>query len=358
MNNKKVLVWISWWVDSAVTAHLLLKQWYEVIAWFMKNYADESNPNCHTREDRNMAIKVAQSLWIKTFVIFDFREEYNKTIIDYIYNWYKQWYTPNPDVLCNTEVKFKLFLDAALSLWCEYVATWHYARISKDDTWYHLLKWVDTNKDQSYFLSWLNQKQLSHALFPLWALTKPEVRLIAEEINLPNAKRKDSQWLCFIWKIPMKEFLKQTLPVTEWNIITTDGTILGSHEWAWFYTIGQRQWLWLAWWPWFVIRKDVTKNEIVVWREDEQLLFASTLIAANIHRVNPVTLPVTCQAKIRYRQVDQECTVIQWEEQWTIKVSFTEKQRAISSWQTVAFYQWDELLGSWIIAHALYDEEK
>jgi len=231
-----------------------------------------------------------------------------KTIIDYIYNGYKEGYTPNPDVLCNTEVKFKLFLDAAKSIGCDYVATGHYARVTQDERWFHLLKWVDTNKDQSYFLSGLNQEQLSHALYPLGWLTKPEVRTIAESINLPNADRKDSQWLCFIGKVPMKEFLKQTLPVEQGNIISTDWTVLGTHEWAWFYTIGQRQWLWLAWWPRFVIRKDVKNNEIIVWREDEQLLFSSELNATDIHWVNPV-----------------------------------------SSWQTVVFYDWDELLWSAII---------
>ncbi len=356
MTKKKVLVWLSWWVDSAVTAHLLLEQWYEVIAWFMKNYANEENPHCHTREDRNMAIKVAQHLWIKTFAIFDFREEYKETIINYIYDWYKQWYTPNPDVLCNTEVKFKLFLNAAESLWCDYVATGHYARITKDETWYHLLKWVDTNKDQSYFLSWLNQHQLEHTLYPLGWLTKPEVRKIAAWLSLPNAERKDSQWLCFIGKVPMKDFLKQTLPVEHGDIVTVEWEVLWQHEWAWFYTIWQRQWLGLWWWPWFVIRKDVTNNQVIVWREDEQLLFANSLEATNIHRVvNSPTLPYTCNAKIRYRQEDQAVTITQWDKDESLLVTFTTPQRAISSWQTVALYQWDELIGSWIITKAIHN---
>jgi len=351
--KKRVLVWMSGWVDSAVSAHLLMEQWYEVIAWFMKNYADESNPNCHTREDRNMAIKVSQHLGIDTFLIFDFRKKYDKIIVDYIYEWYKAWYTPNPDILCNSEVKFKLFLDEAIKLWCDYVAMGHYARISQDEQWYHLLKWVDNNKDQTYFLSGLNQFQLSKSLFPLWEITKPEVRQIAEKIWLPNAERKDSQWICFIGKVPMKEFLKQTLPVTPWPIVDTDWEKLGEHEWAWFYTVGQRQWLWLSGWPWFVITKDVETNTITVGREDEQLLYTQSLNTATRHWVwQPRSFPFKANAKIRYRQDDQAVTLSQDNDAQpeAITVTFDQQQRAVSSGQTVSIYDWDELIASWIIA--------
>lgn len=344
---------MSGWVDSAVTAYLLLQQWYDVIAWFMKNYADESNPNCHTREDRDMAIKVCQHLGVTTFVIVDFREQYDRIIVDYIYEWYKAGYTPNPDILCNSEVKFKLFLQEAMKLGCDFVATGHYARITQDTNGYHLLKGVDTNKDQSYFLGWLNQEQLSKSLFPIGELTKPEVRKIAHLIGLPNADRKDSQWICFIGKVPMKEFLKQTLPVKPGPIIDTEGNILGEHEWAWFYTIGQRQGLGLAGWPWFVIEKEVKTNTVTVGKEDEQRLYNDQLTTATRHRIGkPRSFPFEAQAKIRYRQDDQAVTVSNEEQSQKqhVTVTFWQPQRAISSWQTVVLYDDDELIASGIIA--------
>jgi len=348
--KKRVLVWMSWGVDSAVSAYLLQQQWYEVIAGFMKNYADEQNPDCHTRQDRNMAIKVSQFLDIKTFIIFDFREEYQRSIISYIYETYKQGLTPNPDILCNTLIKFKLFLEEWKRLGCDIVATGHYARIQQDASWYHLLKWKDENKDQSYFLSGLNQEQLWSALFPLGDLTKPQVREIATKIWLPNADRKDSQWLCFIWKVSMKNFLKEALPVTTGDIVDEAWTVLWQHEWVWFYTIWQRQWLWLAWWPWYIVRRDITQNTLVVWSSDTQQLLSTKLQAKQRHRIQSSSpaLPITCHAKIRYRQKDQVCTITKLDND-IVEVVFDIPQRAVSPWQTIAAYQWDELLWSGII---------
>jgi tRNA-specific 2-thiouridylase len=289
-------------------------------------------------------------LGIKTFVIFDFREEYHRAIISYIYETYKQWLTPNPDILCNTLVKFKLFLEEWKRLGCDMVATGHYARITQDDAWYHLHKGKDENKDQSYFLSWLNQNQLASSLFPLGELTKPKVREIAKEIWLPNADRKDSQWLCFIGKVSMKDFLKDALPVTTGTIVDEDWNTLGEHEWVWFYTIWQRQWLWLPGWPWYVIRRDITTNTLVVWSQDTQLLLNTHLTAKQRHRVwwTPPSLPFTSNAKIRYRQQDQSCHVSQYTND-VLEVVFDQEQRAISPWQTIALYQWDELIWSGII---------
>ncbi|EKE27978.1 MAG: tRNA-specific 2-thiouridylase MnmA, partial [uncultured bacterium (gcode 4)] len=268
--KKRVLLWLSWWVDSAVGAHLLQKEGYEVVAWFMKNYVSTTE-DCPTKEDRDEAIKVAQHLWIKEFIIFDFREEYNAKVVEYIYEWYKSWITPNPDILCNSEIKFKLFLDKAMKLWFDYIATGHYARIEENwelwaenwDKHYSLLKWLDPNKDQSYFLAWLNQYQLSKSLFPIWNLEKPEVRKIAEEIGLPNAKRKDSQWICFVGKVDMHKFLEKKIPTKKWNIVDTSWHILGEHNWAWYFTIWQRKWINIWGWPaLFVVKKDVEKNEV------------------------------------------------------------------------------------------------
>lgn len=363
--KNKVLLGLSWWVDSAVAGHLLLEQGYEVVAGFMKNYANEANPNCQTREDRDMAIKVAQHLGITTFVIFDFRKQYDEKVIQYIYDTYQQGRTPNPDILCNTEIKFKLFLEEGMKLGCELVAMGHYARVvgphqinqdthkhwSKDsDKWYHLLKGVDENKDQSYFLAWLNQDQLSKALFPLGEMTKPQVRELAKKLWLPNATRKDSQGLCFIGKVDMKDFLKQHLPIQKGVIKDTAGKVLGEHEGVHFYTIGQRQWLGLSGWPWYVIRRDIESNELIVWPDDTTTLHHDSLIATDRHRVaQPKSLPFNAHAKIRYRQEDQAVTISQSTQENELLLTFDQPQRAISSGQTVAVYEWDELIASGII---------
>lgn len=349
-SKKRILVWLSGWVDSAVAAALLLEQGYEVVAGFMKNYADESNPQCHTREDRNIAIQVAAHLGIKTFVIFDFREEYNQRIIKYIYDGYQQWLTPNPDVLCNSLVKFDLFLEEAKKLWCIGVATGHYARIHQEWNSYQLLKWVDTNKDQSYFLSGLTQEQLGHALFPLGELTKPQVRQKALELQLPNAERKDSQWLCFIGKVPMKEFLSKELSTTPWSIKDSNWNVLWTHPGALFYTIWQREWIWLSGGPRFVIEKNILANELIVWHEDDPKLWSSTAIVTDRHwSVQQTTVPIGISAKLRYRQPDQPCTITQ-HENGEIILTFTDPQRAVTPGQIAVVYQWDLLIWQWIIS--------
>jgi len=352
--KKRVLVWLSGWVDSAVTAHLLMKEGYEVVAGFMKNYVSEEE-ECSTRVDRDEAIKVAEFLWIKEFIIFDFREEYNKKIVEYIYEWYQKWITPNPDILCNSEIKFKLFLEKAINLNFDYIATGHYARIETDlektrPVSYKLLKWIDSTKDQSYFLSGLNQFQLSKSLFPIWNLEKSEVRKIAEKIWLPNAKRKDSQWICFVWKVDMHKFLEKKIPTKTWNIVNTDWIILWQHNWAAYFTIGQRKWIEIWWGPaLFVIKKDIEKNEIVVWTENELELYSNSLTASNWHWIwENLSFPIKATAKIRYRQTDQEVEIIDlWNSR--IQANFTEKQRAITSGQTIAIYIQDELIWSGII---------
>jgi len=350
--KKRVLVGLSGWVDSAVTAHLLMKEGYEVCAWFMKNYVS-GEENCPTREDRDEAIKVAQFLGIKTFMIFDFREEYNKKVVEYIYEWYKSWITPNPDILCNSEIKFKLFLERAIELWFDYIATGHYATIETGLTKpvsYELHKWIDSNKDQSYFLAWLNQYQLSKSLFPLWKLTKPEVRRIAEEIWLPNAKRKDSQWICFVGKVDMHKFLEKKIPTKKGNIVDTSWHILGEHNWAQYFTIGQRKWIQIGWWPaLFVVKKDIIKNEIIVWTEEDLELYSDKLTASNLHWIGKeLSFPIIWWAKIRYRQADQEVTINNlWN--WRIEAIFKDRQRAVTSWQTIAVYVDDRLILSAII---------
>ncbi len=346
---------MSWGVDSAIAAYILKEQWYEVVAGFMKNYVSEWW-NCTTYADAQEAINVSKFLWIE-IISFDLQKEYNEKIIEYIYTGYKQWITPNPDVLCNSLIKFEVFLNKAIELWFDYIATGHYARINElnIESWkikgkniYKLLRWVDYNKDQSYFLSWLNQYQLSKSLFPIWWYTKPEIRALAKKIWLPNAGRKDSQWLCFIWNIPIKEFLLKKLPIKKWNIIDTTGKILGTHEWAYFFTIGQRHGLKLPFKA-YVMKTDVKKNEVIVWEKENKMLFEKTIISTWRHWIRKTyTLPTKIFAKIRYRQEPQEAT-LKKNKQNEIIVTFKEKQRAIAPGQTIVAYKDDECIGSGII---------
>lgn len=365
MTNKRILVGLSGGVDSAVSAYLLKEQGYDVVAGFMKNYADESNPNCHTREDRNTAIQVAQHLGIQDFIIFDFRQEYEERIINYIYEWYKQWITPNPDILCNNLVKFDLFLEKALAYGFDGIATGHYARVrqieEKVRSWkdtevkgswtFELLRGLDHNKDQSYFLSGLNQHQLSKSLFPVGELTKPEVRSIAEKIWLPNADRKDSQWLCFIGNVPMKEFLKQKLPIQTGDIILDHNKKVWEHEWAWFFTVGQSRGLDINIKA-YVTSIDVKNNIVHVSyeRDTEELLHTQTQ-CYNWHRIgNTPQLPASVQVKIRYRQNPPvAATLIQWENN-TVIVQFQEPQRGVAPGQSIVAYDGEVCLGGGVIA--------
>jgi len=340
----RILVWLSGWVDSAVTAYLLKKQGHDVTAGFMINYLDEQNPNCPTREDIKIAKEVAEYLEIPFFT-FDYRDEYEEKVLNYMYEWYQKWITPNPDIMCNSEVKFKAFLDEAMQLWFDKIATGHYARI-KD---WKLLKWIDNNKDQSYFLAWLSTEQLNKALFPIGELEKSEVRKIAREAGLPNAERKDSQWICFVGKVNMAEFLEKKIKPKKGIVKNTSWKILWEHKWVFYYTIGQRKWLDI-WWqnePIFVIKKDLQKNEIIVWTSKDLELYSDYLIIKNINNLSSWQW-WKAKCKIRYRQADQDCTVLKISED-EYEVKFEEKQRAIAQWQICAIYIKDELVMSGII---------
>ncbi len=492
---KKILVWLSGWVDSAVAAYLLKEQWYEVVAWFMKNYVDEENLNCSTYQDAKEAIKVAKFLWIK-IISLDLRKQYEDKIIKYIYEWYRKWITPNPDILCNSLIKFDVFLEKALELWFDWIAMWHYARIEKvptplqmdtnksiplmkrdkggsryikyspklkeksqylrnnstgaekklryeflsnyeykflrqkpideyivdffsnklkliieidwdthrsdeeiandkkrtkklESNWfkvirftnndiydnfeevckiikkhqptkspsqmgtnmewnYKLLRGVDYNKDQSYFLSWLNQYQLNKSLFPIWWMKKEEVRALAHKIWLPNANRKDSQWLCFIGKVPMREFLKQRLPTKKGDIILLDWTKVGEHEWAYFFTIWQSRGLNINKKA-YVINIDVEKNLVIVsYDKNEPKLSNKEIKVKNWHWIGEkYDLPLKCSTKIRYRQEPKNAELII--ENWELKVICEDEQWGIAPGQSVVAYVWDECIWWWII---------
>ena len=362
--SKKILVWLSGWVDSAVVAYLLKEKGYDVTAGFMINYIAPEGEICPTLSDIEVAKQVAKYLDIPFFT-FDYRDEYKEKVLNYMYETYKKWITPNPDIMCNSEIKFKVFLDEALSLWFDGVATGHYARIQEKDLWsqkiYKLLKWLDSSKDQSYFLSWLSQHQLSRSLFPIWDLQKSEVRKIAIQAGLPNAQRKESQGICFVWKIDMMDFLQKKIPHQTGDIVDIHGNILGQHKGVWYYTIGQRKWLDVWGMPEaiFVMKKDIKNNILVVGYKEDTQLFSDNLYTEDIHFLwQKIYFPIHAHAKIRYRQADQECKIsviddcknLPWIISWAkYHVQFIHPQRAIAPGQSIVFYDGDELWGSALI---------
>jgi tRNA-specific 2-thiouridylase len=270
-----------------------------------------------------------------------------------MYEWYKKGITPNPDIMCNSDVKFKVFLEEALEHGFDGVAMWHYSRIEEDkNRIFHLKKWVDSNKDQSYFLAWLNQFQLSKAIFPIWNLEKSKVREIAEEAWLPNAKRKDSQWICFVWKVDLTKFLEKKIDPKPGLVKDTSGKVLGEHKWVFYYTIGQRKGLdiWGQVEPIFIVKKDIEKNEIIVWTTNDLELYDDKLFVDIFHFLwkADFEFPLKAKCKIRYRQADQECIIYKEENRY--RVEFKDKQRAIASGQICAIYLWDDLVMSWIIS--------
>lgn len=348
---KRVLVWLSGWVDSAVSAYLLKEAGYEVTAWFMINYLAPEGEYCPTKEDLAEAKKVAKFLDIPFFT-FDYVDVYAEKVLKYMYEWYQKWITPNPDIMCNSEVKFKVFLEEAMDLWFDFVATWHYSIIEKgEDNLFHLKKWLDENKDQSYFLAWLNQFQLSKSIFPIGNMKKEEVRKLAKQIWLPNADRKDSQWICFVGKVDMVDFLEKKINPVSWLVKDTKGNILWEHKGVFYYTIGQRKWLDI-WWqkePIFVVRKDIEKNEIIVWTSSDLELYDDKLFVTEMHFLskNNFTFPLKAKAKIRYRQEEQDCIIYREDNRY--RVEFDNSQRAITSWQICAIYLENELIMSWVI---------
>lgn len=352
-------------VDSSVAAYLLKKEDYDVVGVFMKNWTEtmprdsddisstkELCPWVHDQEDMR---KVCSDLKIP-FYTFDFEKEYHEKVIEYFYQGYKNGITPNPDIMCNKEIKFKLFLDKCLTLGADYIATGHYARIkrqeiSKGKYKYKLLKGKDENKDQSYFLCELNQYQLSKTIFPIGEYTKTKVRSIANKINLATKDKKDSQGICFIGEVDLREFLKLRLKENPGNIVTTDGEIIGKHIGLPFYTIGQRKGINIGGGiPYFVAAKDNGRNELIVAKgSNDPILFQNTLTASNAHWLDSEPkLPLHCTAKIRYRQSDQKVKVTKLNDRLLL-AEFADKQRAITPGQSIVFYNRDELIGSAII---------
>ena len=394
---KRVIVGLSGGVDSSVAAYLLKEQGYEVIGLFMKNWHDDSvtiSDECPWLDDSNDAMLVADKLGIP-FQTVDLSEQYKERIVDYMFDEYQKGRTPNPDVLCNREIKFDVFLKIALELGADYVATGHYCRrgeIEKDgQTIYQLLAGVDGNKDQSYFLCQLSQEQLSKALFPIGELTKPEVRKIASELDLVTADKKDSQGLCFIGKVRLPEFLQQKLQPKEGVIVeipkeqdiyqrpipkfdskeeellhntqkiaysVSDGKVVGQHQGAHFFTKGQRKGLAVGGTkePLFVIETDVEDNVIYTGQgKDHPGLLKSALFVSEseLHWVREdlklnVDETMSVKTRIRYRQPLQEATLYKVDN--GLFVEFEDPQSAITEGQFVAWYLDDELVGSGVIS--------
>jgi tRNA-specific 2-thiouridylase len=350
----RILVGLSGGVDSAVTALLLKQQGHDVSAGFMINYHTD-DPECSTKKDLAVAREVAQFLGI-SFHVFDYEKEYRERVEASIYDGYLKGITPNPDILCNSEIKFKLFLEESIQYGFDAIATGHYARIRViENGGYDLLKGVDPEKDQSYFLAGLNQAQLARALFPIGSLHKTEVRKIALDAGLPNANRKDSQGICFIGKVDMATFLARKLPRKQGDIIDMMGRVVGQHEGAWFYTIGQRRGIKVGGGPaLFVVRTDVEKNQVMVGPEEDLGLFHSRLRTHDWHWINQeIGFPFSACAKIRYRQRDQEVVIEQDQHGSGIRAIFPTPQRAITPGQTIAVYRDDVLVGSGIIRESL-----
>jgi len=346
--SQKILVAMSGGVDSSVAAALLLEQGYSVVGVFMKNWS-----GCDWETDKRDAQRVAANLGIDLHV-YDFEKEYRARVYEYMIAEYTAGRTPNPDVMCNREVKFDLLLHVADELKCEKMATGHYARVEEVDGRFSLLKGVDTKKDQSYFLCRLGQKELSRALFPVGELIKPEVRKIAADHRLTTAEKKDSQGLCFVGTVDMATFLKERIQPKKGNIVTTSGKVIGTHEGVAYYTIGQRHGLGVGGGePWYVVDRSIDSNELVVGHEDDPALVAGELQAMDVHWVTGKApeLPMSCTAKIRYRQDDQVCNIQETEN--GLQVVFEAPQRAIAPGQFVVFYQNDVLIGSAVICYSV-----
>ncbi len=364
MEQKTVVVGMSGGVDSSVAAYLLKQQGYKVIGLFMLNWEeDDEDGVCSAVSDYEDVKRVCNKIGIPYYTV-NFAQQYLDRVFSYFLEEYRNGRTPNPDVLCNREIKFGPFLEYARTLGADYIATGHYCDISHENNIHRLKKAVDTNKDQTYFLNQLNQDQLSQVLFPLGKMTKPEVRVIAEELGLSTAKKKDSTGICFIGERKFREFLKTYLPAKSGNIVDyATGKVVGKHEGMMYYTLGQRRGLNLGGTDdgesgrWFVVDKDVANNILYVSHGDEQPLMSYALSSSKINWIpeKPTDQEFDCYAKFRYRQPDQKVHVeIKGE---GVYVTFAEPQRAVTPGQYVVFYTETDCLGGGVI-EKVYKETK
>ncbi len=361
-SQKKVIVGMSGGVDSSVSAWLLQQQGYQVEGLFMKNWEeDDGEEYCTAADDLADAQAVCDKLGIKLHKI-NFAAEYWDNVFEHFLEEYKAGRTPNPDILCNKEIKFKAFLEfAAEDLGADFIATGHYVRRADVNGTSQLLRGLDGNKDQSYFLYTLSHEQIAQSLFPVGELEKPEVRRIAEELDLITAKKKDSTGICFIGERKFRDFLGRYLPAQPGEIETVDGEIVGEHQGLMYHTLGQRKGLGIGGRkesnddPWYVVDKDVVCNRLVVAQGAEHpRLMSVGLIAQQLDWVDrqTMTAPLRCTVKTRYRQTDIPCEIIPLDAE-RIEVRFDEPVAAVTPGQSAVFYLGDVCLGGGIIEQRL-----
>ncbi|MBQ8761712.1 MAG: tRNA 2-thiouridine(34) synthase MnmA [Clostridia bacterium] len=347
--KKTVVVGMSGGVDSSVSALLLKEQGYNVIGLFMKNW-EEKDPNgvCTSQQDYDDVCRVCSKIGIPYYSV-NFAKEYEERVFKYFLESYKKGRTPNPDVLCNREIKFGPFLEKALMLGADYVATGHYAKVYENNGLFYLQKALDKNKDQTYFLNQLSQHQLCRTIFPIGNLPKPQVREIAKQNDLITADKKDSTGICFIGERNFRQFLQNYLPTKEGDIKTLEGTVIGKHQGLMFYTLGQRKGLGIGGVhdgtgeAWFVVKKDLETNTLYVTQGEEDPLFSNSLIATGYNWIPeiPKSKEFECFAKFRYRQEDQK-VLVKVKDDTTIDVEFKEPQRAVTPGQFVVLYDENE----------------
>jgi tRNA-specific 2-thiouridylase len=365
-SETKVIVGMSGGVDSSVSAYLLLQQGYQVEGLFMKNWEeDDDDEYCAAADDLADAEAVCEKLGIELHTV-NFAAEYWDNVFEHFLDEYKAGRTPNPDIMCNKEIKFKAFLEfAAEALGADYIATGHYVRRALRDGKWQLLRGLDNNKDQSYFLYTLSHEHVAQTLFPVGELEKPEVRRIAEEQGLVTADKKDSTGICFIGERKFKDFLQQYLPAQPGTIESVDGEILGEHEGLMYHTIGQRKGLHIGGLadagddPWYVVDKDVERNVLVVAQgKSHPRLFSKGLVANQLHwvRREVISEPLRCVVKTRYRQADIPCQITPAED-GRIEVVFDEPVAAVTPGQSAVFYIDEVCLGGGIIEQRITDFE-
>jgi len=352
----KVIVGMSGGVDSSVSALILKEQGFRVEGLFMKNWdEDDGTEYCTAKADYADAQSVADRLGI-TLHGANFAAEYWDNVFEHFLEEYQAGRTPNPDILCNREIKFKAFLEYAVQLGADFIATGHYTRLGECDGKATLLKGLDPNKDQSYFLHAVGHNELEKTLFPIGEIDKPDVRKMAEAQGLATHNKKDSTGICFIGERRFKDFLQQYLPAQPGDIYSLDDELLGRHQGLMYHTIGQRQGLGIGGLanhsedPWYVVGKDLEKNILLVAQgNNHPALFSNSLYASELYWVagEPPATPLRCSAKVRYRQADQHCHVRQSNDGF--EVDFDEPQRAVTPGQSVVFYDGERCLGGGVI---------
>ena len=341
--REKVFVAMSGGVDSSVAAALLKRDGFSVVGVYMKCWS--KGLACTSEDDERSARLAASHLGIP-FYTWNFIKEYHQKVVEYMLEGYARGITPNPDIMCNKEIKFGLFFGKAMKLGADFIATGHYVMIEQGK----LLRGKDKNKDQSYFLSFIKPEVLSHVLFPIGEYTKPQVRELARKFGLPNAERKESQGICFIGKVDFGEFLKTHIPQKEGSIVDKEGNILGKHQGVFLYTLGQRQGVGLSGGPFYVVGKNLRENVLIV-SKDERDLLLKELSMKNVNWFSNIKggVPLEVETRIRYRQAPALSTVSIDSQGKRCKLIFKEPQRAITPGQLAVLYQGEQMLAGGVI---------